>query len=67
MGDIHVSVTCINCGSTVVLNLTTETCGGFSETCYNCSGSVTGWYSVDFNGKVRIRDVRTIGGVKRYK
>lgn len=67
MNNIHVSVTCTNCGGTVVLNLKPETCGGFCETCYNCSGNVTGLYSVDFNGKVRIYDVKTHGGAKKDK
>lgn len=65
MNNITVSVTCTNCGSTVVLNLKPETFGGFSECCYGCSGIVTGQYSVDFNGRVAIRYVKTYGGMKK--
>lgn len=65
MESINVSVTCTNCGSTVVLNLRKETGGGFCVPCYNCSGNVTGQYSVNNNGEVRIYNVKTMGGAKR--
>lgn len=65
MDYVNVSVTCTNCGSTVVLNLRKETCGGINEICCNCSGLVTGDYSVDSNGRTRIRNVKTIGGAKK--
>ena len=62
---INVSVVCTNCGNTVVLNLRTDTCGGFSTTCYNCSGTVTGSYSWGSNDNVIIRNVRTMGGARK--
>lgn len=65
MESINVSVTCTNCGSTVVLNLKTESTGGFCKSCYNCAGNVTGTYFVDADGRVRIYNVRTMGGAKR--
>lgn len=65
MGYVNVSVTCTNCGSTVVLNLRKESCGGFCECCCNCAGNVTGYYSVDIDGRTRIRDVKTYGGAKK--
>ena len=65
MGYVNVSVTCTNCGSTVVLNLRKESCGGFCECCCNCAGNVTGYYSVDIDGRTRIRDVKTYGGPKK--
>ena len=65
MNEISVSVTCTNCGCPVILRFRTETSGGFCQCCYNCSGSVTGDYSCDYNGNTRIYRVKTHGGAKR--
>lgn len=65
MANINVSVTCTNCGSTVVLNLETASMGGFCQSCCNCAGNVTGTYSADADGRVRIHNVRTMGGAKK--
>ena len=56
MDYVIVSVTCTNCGSTG---------GGFCECCYNCSGTVTGYYSVDIDGRTIIKNVETHGGAKK--
>ena len=60
-----VSVTCPNCGSTVVLNLEPPICGGFAECCYNCSATVSGSYFWQSNDKLVIQGVRSSGGAKR--
>ena len=56
MDYVNVSVTCTNCGSTVVLNLRKESCGGFCE---------CGYYSVDIDGRTIIKNVETHGGAKK--
>jgi len=65
MSNVNVSVTCQNCGSTVVLNLQTSTSGGFSGVCHSCGASVSGSYGVDADGSTRIYSVRSFGGMKR--
>lgn len=63
--SITVSVTCPNCGNTVVLTLTPPIEGGFCEFCYNCGAMVSGSYSWHPNGGVRLYNIRSSGGQKR--
>lgn len=65
MNEITVSVTCTNCGCPVVLRLRLGSSGGIGECCYNCSGIVTGTYDCYENGKVIIRNIKTLGGAKK--
>ena len=60
-----VSVTCPNCGNTVVLNLEPPICGGFAECCYNCGATVSGTYFWQSNDKLVIQHVRSSGGLKK--
>lgn len=61
-----VSVTCPNCGNTVVLSLNPPIEGGFVECCYNCGAMVSGSYSwISNNGGVRFYNIRSSGGQKR--
>lgn len=60
-----VSVTCPNCGNTVVLNLEPPICGGFVECCYNCGANVSGSYSWDHNNTPRLYYIRSSGGYKK--
>lgn len=65
MNELPVSVTCTNCGCPVVFHIQYETAGGISECCHNCGGLVTASYDCDYAGRVRIRYVRTMGGLKK--
>ena len=59
-----VSVTCPNCGNTVVLNLEPPICGGFSGDCHNCGAIVSGSYS--WNGNTpQLYFIRSSGGFKK--
>ena len=61
-----VSVTCPNCGGTVVLDLDPSMCGGFCQCCYNCSANVTGSYYFQNRERPVIQYVRAIGGRKKW-
>lgn len=61
---ITVSVTCPNCGNTVVMNLETGICGGFCQCCYNCGANVSGMYGWMGNTPI-IQYVSSSGGFKR--
>jgi hypothetical protein len=63
--EIPVSVVCTNCGNTVVFNVKTGMMGGFSAPCINCGGLVTGTYNCDEHARLRIYNVRTLGGLKK--
>ena len=64
--SITVSVTCPNCGNTVVLTLNPPIEGGFTEFCHNCGAMVSGSYSwIPNNGGVRFYHIRSSGGQKR--
>ena len=65
MSNITVSVTCPNCGSTVVMNLTPNICGGFNATCYNCSALVCCTVNWPNDSTPMIRDVRSSGGARK--
>lgn len=65
MNEITVSVTCTKCGCPVIFHLRLETAGGISGPCCNCGGLVTATYSCGYNGRVRIQNVRTLGGSNR--
>lgn len=62
---ITVSVTCPNCGNSVVFSLDPQFCGGFAECCYNCGATVSGSYSWGVNNNPVIRYIRSNGGLKR--
>jgi hypothetical protein len=59
-----VSVTCPNCGNTVVFTLEPPICGGLVECCYNFSANLSGSYSWGNNNTPFIRYVRSSGGYK---
>lgn len=63
---ITVSVTCPNCGNTVVLNLEPPICGGFVQCCYNCGANVSGSYSWDCNNNPHLYYIRSSGGLKKH-
>ncbi len=65
MNSVTVSVTCPNCGNPVVLTLEPPIEGGFVECCRNCCANVSGSYSWDSNGGVRLYYVRSSGGYKK--
>lgn len=65
MSSVTVSVTCPNCGNPVVFTLEPPIEGGFVECCYNCSANVSGSYSWNSNGGVRLYNVRSSGGAKK--
>ena len=61
---VTVSVTCPNCGNTVVINLEPPICGGFAECCYNCSATVSGSYSWGNYNTPIIRYVRQVVDIR---
>ena len=60
-----VSVTCPNCGNTVVLNLEPPIEGGFSQGCINCGALISGSYSWNGNNIPRFYYIRSCGGFKK--
>jgi len=62
---VTVSVTCPNCGNTVVFSLDPQFCGGFAQGCCNCGATVSGSYSWDCNNNPRLYNIRSSGGLKK--
>lgn len=62
---VTVSVTCPNCGNTVVFSLDPQFCGGFAQGCCNCGATVSGSYSWDCNNTPRLYYIRSSGGLKK--
>lgn len=62
---VTVSVTCPNCGNTVVFCLDPQFCGGFAQGCCNCGATVSGSYSWDCNNNPRLYNIRSSGGLKK--
>ncbi len=67
MNEIPVSLICGNCGCTVVCMVKTSSMCGVSVTCCNCSAIVMASCVCDSYGRVRIYNVRTVGGLTGRK
>ena len=60
-----VSVTCPNCGNTVVFNFEPPICVGFHDGCNNCGAIVSGTYFWQGTNRIIIQYVKALGGFKK--